>query len=73
MRGTVTDWSCEPSTLGPKGLDTNAGNRLHGEAIRKGIHPYEAGRVALWSCNVRIARPQTSRRYLLPTKRDFNA
>ena len=44
MRSTVTDRSFAPSTLGLRGLDTNAGNRLHGEAIRKGIHPYGAGR-----------------------------
>ena len=44
MRSTVTDRSFAPSTLGVRGLDTNAGNRLHGEAIRKGIHPYGAGR-----------------------------
>ena len=44
MRSTVTDRSFAPSTLGVRGLDTNAGNRLRGEAIRKGIHPYGAGR-----------------------------
>ena len=44
MRSTVTDRSFAPSTLGVRGLDTSAGNRLHGEAIRKGIHPYGAGR-----------------------------
>jgi hypothetical protein len=44
MRSTVTDRSFAPSTLGVGGLDTKAGNRLHGEAIRKGIHPYWAAR-----------------------------
>jgi len=42
MRSTVTDRSLVPSTLGVRGLDTSAGNRLHGEAIRKGMHPYGA-------------------------------
>ena len=40
MRNMVTDRTFVPSTLGVRGLDTSAGNRLHGEAIRKGIHPY---------------------------------
>jgi hypothetical protein len=44
MRSTVTDWRIAPSTLGVRGSDTSAGNRLHGEPIRKGIHPYGAGR-----------------------------
>ena len=44
MRSTVTDRSFAHSTLGVRGLDTNASNRLHGEAIRKGVHPYGAGR-----------------------------
>jgi hypothetical protein len=44
MRSTVTDRSFAPSTLGVGGVDTKAGNRLPGEAIRKGIHPYGAGR-----------------------------
>lgn len=44
MQRTVTDRNCERSTLDLRGLGTNAGNRLHGEAIRKGIHPYGAGR-----------------------------
>jgi hypothetical protein len=44
MRSTVSDRDCEPSTLDLRGLGTNAGNRLHGGAIRKGIHPYGAGR-----------------------------
>lgn len=44
MQRTVTDRNCEPSTLDFRGLNTNAGNRLHGEAIRKGIYPYGAGR-----------------------------
>ena len=44
MRSTVTDRSFAPSTLGVRGVDTNAGNRLPGEAIRKVIHPYGAGR-----------------------------
>jgi hypothetical protein len=44
MRSTVTDRSFVPSTLGVGGVDTKAGNRLPGEAIRKGIHPYGAGR-----------------------------
>jgi len=47
MRSTVTDRSFVPSTLGVRGLDTRAGNRLHEEAIRKGIHPYGAGRGGL--------------------------
>jgi hypothetical protein len=44
MQSTVTDRSFVPSTLGVRGLDTSVGNRLHVEAIRKGIHPYGAGR-----------------------------
>ncbi len=44
MRNTVADRSFVPSTLGVRGLDTSVGNRLPGEAIRKGIHPYGAGR-----------------------------
>jgi len=44
MRTTVTDRSFVPSTLGVRGLDSSVGNRLHEEAIRKGIHPYGAGR-----------------------------
>jgi hypothetical protein len=64
MRNMVTDRSFAPSTLGVGGLDTRAGNRLHGESIRKGIHPYGAGGVALWICSVQIAGAQTSRRYL---------
>lgn len=44
MRSTVTDRSFAPSTLSAPGLDANAGNRFHGEAIRKGIHPCGAGR-----------------------------
>jgi len=44
MRSTVTDRSFVPSTLGIGGLETKAGNRLHGGAIRKGIHPYGAAR-----------------------------
>jgi len=44
MRSTVTDRSFAPSTLSVPGLDANAGNRFRGEAIRKGIHPYGAGR-----------------------------
>lgn len=42
MRSTVTDRSFGPSTLGVRGVDTKAGNRLRGEAIRKGILPYGA-------------------------------
>jgi hypothetical protein len=45
MRSTVTDRRFAPSTLSVPGLDANAGNRFRGEAIRKGIHPYGAGRV----------------------------
>ena len=41
MRSTVTDRSFAPSTLG---AETLASNRLPGEAIRKGIHPYGAAR-----------------------------
>lgn len=44
MRNTLTDRSSVPSTLGVRRLYTSAGNRLHEEAIRKGIHPYGAGR-----------------------------
>lgn len=44
MRNTIAGGSFMPSTLGVRGLGTSAGNRLRGEAIRKGIHPYGAGR-----------------------------
>jgi hypothetical protein len=44
MRSTVTDRSFVPSTLGVSGLDTCTGNRLDGESIRNGIHPYGAGK-----------------------------
>ncbi len=44
MWNTITDRSFVPSTRGVRGLDTSAGNRFHREAIRKGIHPYGAGR-----------------------------
>jgi hypothetical protein len=44
MRSTVTDRICAPSTLGIGAFGTYTGNRLDGEAIRKGIHPYGAGR-----------------------------
>jgi hypothetical protein len=44
MRNTVIDRSFVPSTLAVRGLDTSAGNRLYGEAIRNGILPYGAGR-----------------------------
>lgn len=44
MRNMVTDRTFVPSGLGVRGLDTSAGKRLHGEAIRNGIHPYGAGR-----------------------------
>jgi hypothetical protein len=44
MRSAVTDRSFAPSTLSVPGLDANAGNRFRDEAIRKGIHPYGAGR-----------------------------
>lgn len=44
MGTRVTDQNCAPSTLGVRGLPTNAGNRTHGETIRRGIHPYGAGR-----------------------------
>jgi hypothetical protein len=44
MRPTVTDRSFAPSTLSNRGSDANAGNRTHGETIRRGIHPYGAGR-----------------------------
>jgi hypothetical protein len=47
MRTTVTDRSCAPSTLGVRGLATNTGNRLQGEAIRKDKHSYGAARVGL--------------------------
>lgn len=44
MRSTVTGQRFAPSTLSVPGLDSNAGNRFRSEAIRKGIHPYGAGR-----------------------------
>ena len=44
MRNTVTDRRVASSTPSVPGLDANAGNRFRGEAIRKGIHPYGAGR-----------------------------
>ena len=44
MRSTVTDRRVAPSTLSVRGLDANVGNRFRGDAIRKGIHPYGAGR-----------------------------
>lgn len=44
MRSTVTERIFAPSKLGVGGVDTKAGNRLPEEAIRKGIHPYGAGR-----------------------------
>jgi hypothetical protein len=44
MRSSVADRGFAPSTLSASGLDANAGNRLPGEAIRKVIHPYGAGR-----------------------------
>lgn len=44
MRSAVTGQRLAPSTLSVPGLDANAGNRFRGEAIRKGIHPYGAGR-----------------------------
>lgn len=44
MRNTVTDRRFVPSTLSNRGSDANAGNRTHGETIRRGIHPYGAGR-----------------------------
>lgn len=43
MRSTVADQSFAPSTLGVRGVDMSAGNRLHGEATRNTIHPYGAG------------------------------
>ena len=44
MRSTATDRGFAPLTLGVESVDTKAGNRLAGEVIRKGIHPYGAGR-----------------------------
>ena len=44
MGPTLTDRSFASSTLSNRGLDANAGNRTHGETIRRGIHPYGAGR-----------------------------
>jgi hypothetical protein len=44
MRNTVTDRSLVSSTVGFRGLDASAGNRLHPEAIRNGIPPYGARR-----------------------------
>jgi len=56
------------------GLRTPTGNRGEGDVIRKDIHPYRAGRVAPYGlASARIARAQTSRRYLWLTMRDFNA
>jgi hypothetical protein len=43
MRPTVTDRSFASSTLSNRGSDANAGNRTHGETIRRGTHPYGAG------------------------------
>lgn len=44
MRSTGPDGSFASLAHGVRGLDTSAGNRLRGEVIRKGIHPYGAGR-----------------------------
>jgi hypothetical protein len=44
MRSTVPGRSFAASRLGLRGLATRVGNRPHGEAIRKGIYPYGAGR-----------------------------
>ncbi len=44
MRNTVTDRSFVHSRFRVRRLYTSAGNRLLGEAFRKGIHPYGAGR-----------------------------
>ena len=44
MRTIVTDRIFLSSTFGVGGVDTKAGNRLPGEAIRKVIDPYGAGR-----------------------------
>jgi hypothetical protein len=47
MRNTLCARRFAPPTLGLRGLATSAGNRCHGEAIRKGMHPYEAARGGL--------------------------
>jgi len=44
MRSSISAQHCAPSTFGIRGLVANTGNRLQRELIRKGIHPYGAGR-----------------------------
>ena len=44
MRRTVSPSRFEPPTLSLGGSSTSAGNHTHGEEIRRGIHPYGAGR-----------------------------
>lgn len=44
MRNRLSTRRSAPPTLGLKELAMSAGNREHGEAIRKSVHPYGAGR-----------------------------
>lgn len=44
MRRTVSDLGFAPPRLGLRELAASAGNRTHGETIRKSIQPYGAGR-----------------------------
>jgi hypothetical protein len=44
MGNTISDRSFEPSRIYLSALATSAGNRSNGEAIRRAIHPYRAGR-----------------------------
>ncbi len=40
MRNRLSTQRSAPPTLGLRELATSAGNRIRGEAIKKGIHPY---------------------------------
>lgn len=44
MRSTIPDRTFASSRPGVRAFATNAGNSLHGEVIRKGVHPYGAGK-----------------------------
>jgi hypothetical protein len=44
MRSTVAGRSFAPPAFGTRGVGATTGNRLHEETIRRGIHPYGAGR-----------------------------
>jgi len=72
MRRTVASRRFAPPTLGVRRLDTNAGNRLPGEAIRKGINPYGAARGGPMELQCPNCKSKSSRRYLLLTKRGFS-